>query len=146
VYAHGAMRASKKVSASTDIADLHEELHRLATSVATLITAAGEDQRNSWTLKEWMRRHGLSPSQAYKLFRAGKGPELMLVGDIAKRVSREADAKWVREREAAAEVTTAQTKNKHVENSSFAPDVPEPAPQAAPSPSRRKSTAATAGE
>lgn len=87
----------------TDFAGLRDELRVLAASVAKLITAsASEAEQGSWTLKQFRERHRLSESQFFKLLRDGQGPEVMLVGSVGKRISREAEAAWIKAREAAA--------------------------------------------
>jgi hypothetical protein len=92
-----AMRAPKQ---NTDIAELCDELRSLAASIAKLISASeSENEQGSWTLKQFRERHRLSESQLFKLFHEARGPRVMSVGNVGKRVSREAEAAWVRERE-----------------------------------------------
>jgi len=58
------------------------------------------DKRSS-TIPEWCTRRGVSRSTFYKLDAQGKAPRTYFAG--AKRmISDEADADWVREREAEA--------------------------------------------
>jgi hypothetical protein len=101
-YANEAMRAHKDITDTQTVAELRDDVRRLAESVAKLISANAEDELGSWRLKDWLKRHNLSQSQGFKLFREGRGPELMLIGSVGKRVSREADAAWIRAREAEA--------------------------------------------
>ena len=48
-------------------------------------------ERHSFTLREFALRHGLSDSAVFKLFREGRGPSVMLIGSVGKRVSLEAE-------------------------------------------------------
>lgn len=53
----------------------------------------------SFTINEWCQRRRISRSMFYKLDAQGKGPHTHNVGS-SRRISAEADAAWVREREA----------------------------------------------
>jgi hypothetical protein len=56
-------------------------------------------RNGSMTVDEWCRHRRVSRSMVYKLWEQGRGPKWHYVG--AKRlISAEADAAWLREREA----------------------------------------------
>jgi hypothetical protein len=59
------------------------------------------DDRDADGVKEFCRRHGISPGFLYSLWRRGQGPRFMQAGD-RRIISREAGANWRRELEAAA--------------------------------------------
>jgi hypothetical protein len=96
------MQCPKQNPVASDIAGLHEELRRLAASVAALANSVGEGVQGSYTLKQFLARHHLSESQYHKLRRAKRGPRTMSTGEVSVRISRQAEADWVREREAEA--------------------------------------------
>jgi hypothetical protein len=60
-------------------------------------------ERSSFTLEEFRLRHNLSQTALFKLLRTGRGPRLMLIGSIGKRVSRQSETDWIRDREREAE-------------------------------------------
>jgi hypothetical protein len=65
-----------------------------------------EQSRRSYTIDEWCECRRISRGMFYKLDAQGKAPASYYVG--AKRlISDEADADWLREREAEAESTAA---------------------------------------
>jgi hypothetical protein len=84
---------------AADIAELKQQLSRVTDALTRL---ADGDRRASFRLREWQQRHNLSESQYFKLKRQGRAPRVMQTGDAGQRISREADADWVREREAEA--------------------------------------------
>jgi hypothetical protein len=55
----------------------------------------------AFTINEWCASHGLSRATWYNLKRAGKAPRTYLAG-TRERISHEADAEWVKAREAEA--------------------------------------------
>ena len=59
-------------------------------------------ERNSFTLREFALRHGLSDSALFALMRQSRGPKLMLIGNRGKRVSLQAELAWIAAREAEA--------------------------------------------
>jgi hypothetical protein len=106
------MRSAKQ-NFATDIAALKGQLSEVLATLVMLAKAASEGERGSFTLKEFQRRHNLSESQFFKLCREGRGPRLMRVGSVGKRVSREADRDWIAAREqGAAAREIAPTENK----------------------------------
>jgi hypothetical protein len=84
-------------------ADIREELAALRLAIAALAQPRAE--RSSFTVAEFLERHRLSESQYFKLKRQGRGPTLMAVGDVGKRISAQAERDWIAacEREAMAE-------------------------------------------
>ena len=106
------MRSAKQNFAA-DFAALKGQLSEVLATLVMLAKAASEGERGSFTLKEFQRRHNLSESQFFKLCREGRGPRLMRVGSVGKRVSREADRDWIAAREqGAAAREIAPTENK----------------------------------
>jgi hypothetical protein len=101
---------SAKQNFAADITALKGQLSDVLATLAALANAAREGERGSFTLKEFQRRHRLSESQ---FFREGRGPRLMAVGAVGKRVSLEAERDWVavRETEAEAAKEATQTEN-----------------------------------
>jgi hypothetical protein len=63
-------------------------------------SAASAGDRDAYSIPEWCRRNGFSPSFFFKLQKKGLGPRVMRVGRRTL-VSREANDEWRREREAA---------------------------------------------
>ena len=61
------------------------------------------DDRDADGVKEFCRRHGISPGFLYAEWRCGRGPRFMRVGD-RRLISREAGAEWRKEREVATRV------------------------------------------
>jgi hypothetical protein len=61
----------------------------------------------SFTIDEFCVRNHVSPSQFFELQKQGKGPRVMAVGTRGRRISREAESDWHREREADAANMTA---------------------------------------
>jgi hypothetical protein len=59
------------------------------------------DERDADGVKEFCRRHDISPGFLYSLWRRGQGPRFMQAGD-RRIISREAGADWRRKLEAAA--------------------------------------------
>jgi hypothetical protein len=62
-----------------------------------------ENAASSFSIASFLRRNELSPSQYFKLQRAGRGPRVMRTGDVGIRISRQAELDWIaaRERDAA---------------------------------------------
>jgi hypothetical protein len=122
---------SVKQNFAADIAALKRQLSEVLATLVMLAKPASESERGSFTLKEFQRRHNLSESQFFKLCREGRGPRLMSVGSVGKRVSREADRDWIaaREQEAKAAKETAPT-----ENETSAPDEERPSGDSSNSP------------
>jgi hypothetical protein len=99
------MRSQKQNPVVLDIAELPDQLRRLAANVAALVKAAGGGEPGSYTIKQFLARHNLSESQFHKLRREGRGPRTMRTGSVGVRISRAAERDWVLEREGeAAEV------------------------------------------
>jgi hypothetical protein len=96
------MRSAKQQLA-TDIAGVKAQLAALTDIVNAMATKQSEPPRGSYTRQEFQLRHHLSERQYFKLKAAGKGPREMKTA-IARgiRISVEADAAWVVEREAEA--------------------------------------------
>jgi hypothetical protein len=95
------LKQNLKASVAVEtVAAIREELAALRQAIAAL--AVGREQRASYTLKEFLQRHRLSESQYHKLRREGRGPATMCAGDVAVRISGQAELDWVREREAEA--------------------------------------------
>jgi hypothetical protein len=90
------MRSAKQ---STDIADLRDELRRVAAMLAALTNADGEDEQGSYTIKQFLTRHKLSESQYHALRRQGRAPRTMRTGSVGVRISGAAERDWVLERE-----------------------------------------------
>ena len=59
------------------------------------------DDRDADGVKEFCRRHAISPGFLYAEWRRGRGPRFMRAGD-RRIISREAGAEWRRKLEAAA--------------------------------------------
>jgi hypothetical protein len=59
------------------------------------------ENRGSFSINEWCHRHGLCRASYYNLQKRGEGPAIMHIGKIV-RISEEADARWVAQREDAA--------------------------------------------
>jgi hypothetical protein len=57
--------------------------------------------RGSFSIGDWCRRHDLCRATFYNLRKRGEAPDIMHVGKSV-RISAEADARWVAERENAA--------------------------------------------
>jgi hypothetical protein len=110
------MRSAKQNFAA-DIAALKGQLSDVLAALATLAAVARESERGSFTLKEFQRRHRLSESQFFKLCREHRGPRLMAVGAVGKRISREADRDWVAAREAEGEAAGKETASTESETS-----------------------------
>ena len=62
---------------------------------------SGRQAGGSFTIREWCTHRRVSVSFFYKMRAEGWGPDTMAAG-ARETISSEADAKWVREREAAA--------------------------------------------
>jgi hypothetical protein len=60
------------------------------------------EQRASFTIKEWCEYRRISPAMFYKLDTQGLAPKTHNVG-VKRLISGEADAAWIRAREAEAE-------------------------------------------
>jgi predicted DNA-binding transcriptional regulator AlpA len=84
---------------AADIAALKQQLSRVTDALARL---AEGDRRVSLTIAEWCARHGLSESQYHKLRKQNRAPRALKIGSAGLRISIEADADWVRDREAEA--------------------------------------------
>ena len=93
------MRTPKKTLLETELGALKGQLAAVVEALQSLGTKV---ERASFTIPEWSERHGMSESQYFKLRREGRGPDTMKTGDVGVRISREADARWVRAREAEA--------------------------------------------
>lgn len=85
-------------SAAVEVAGLVDQLSGAVQALTRLV----QNDKSSFTIPEWCQRHGLSESMYHKLRREGRGPRTMEVGPQAVRISLQADADWVAEREAAA--------------------------------------------
>ncbi len=94
------MSSLKKLAA--DIDELKTQLTTVVETLGVLTKAISEPEAASFTIAEFCKRHHLSESQYFKLKREGRGPRTMATGSVGVRISREADAAWVREREAEA--------------------------------------------
>jgi hypothetical protein len=93
---------------AADIAEVKALLTTMVEALGVLSKAITEPEPASFTIAEFRKRHRLSESQYHKLKREGRGPRTMATGSVGVRISREADAAWVREREEeAAEAATA---------------------------------------
>lgn len=92
--------APKKLAA--DIADVKAQLAAVVETIGTLVKLANESGAASFTIPQFCRRNSLSESQYFKLQREGRGPRTMSTGSVGVRISREAEADWVRAREAEA--------------------------------------------
>jgi hypothetical protein len=93
---------SNKLSLAADITDIKEQLAALTTAVTILTRFAEQGEIASFTIAEFRVRNRLSESQFHKLQREGRGPRVMSIGSVGRRISREAEADWVRDREAEA--------------------------------------------
>jgi hypothetical protein len=60
-----------------------------------------KERNGSYTIQEWCEHRRVSRAMLYKLFQQGRGPRTHNVG-TKRLISSEADAAWVREREAEA--------------------------------------------
>jgi hypothetical protein len=65
----------------------------------TIAVSMEKTMHPSFTVPEWCEHRKISRSMFYKHQAAGKGPRTYNVG-TAVRISPEADAEWLREREA----------------------------------------------
>jgi peptidoglycan hydrolase CwlO-like protein len=101
-------RATQNLTA--DLADLQAQIARLTEAVESLDKKLSEPPRASYTFAEIQKRHKLSESQFFKLLREGHGPAVMSTGDVGKRVSAEAEADWIADREEAAKAEAAAAK------------------------------------
>ena len=63
-----------------------------------MICDGWETERDAYTPQEFCYRHGITPNYLKTLWRRGQGPDVMVVGN-QERISREAAARWRRERE-----------------------------------------------
>jgi hypothetical protein len=98
--------APKKLAA--DIEELKTQLAAVVATLGVLVNAINEPEAGSFTIRQFCKRHRISESQYHKLRREGRGPRTMATGSVGVRISHEADAAWVREREEeAAEAATA---------------------------------------
>jgi hypothetical protein len=77
--------------------DLQHIAVQLDTVLAHLTNAKSDAA--SFSIPEFCERNRISESQYHKLRREGRGPRLMSTGSAAVRISREAEADWIRERE-----------------------------------------------
>jgi hypothetical protein len=82
-----------------DIIALRSQLADVLGALKTLADAVSAGERNSFTLTEFRHRNGLSESQFFKLVREGRGPKLMSVGSLGKRISRASERDWTKARE-----------------------------------------------
>ena len=97
VLSHIVMRTEKKISLETELAKIRAQLKAV---VETLSRLGEQDDRGSFTIVEWCRRHGISIATYYNLKAAGQAPEEAVVRG-RRLVTKEAAAKWRREREEA---------------------------------------------
>jgi hypothetical protein len=87
------------MSTKADIAALQNQLATVAQTLATLADRVQEPVAESFTIKEFCARHSLSESAFFKLQREGRGPAVMSIGSVGKRISRDAERAWISERE-----------------------------------------------
>jgi hypothetical protein len=92
-----------------DIAELLAQNTRLAELISMLVERVDVGNAASFTIRTFCKRNGLSESQYHKLRREGRGPRTMSTGDVGVRISREAEAEWIRERECEATADVART-------------------------------------
>jgi hypothetical protein len=77
-----------------------DELKADLTAISEAISRLSDrEEAGSFSLSEFCRRHRFSEAQYHKLKRAGRGPRTMVTGDAGVRISREAEADWILERE-----------------------------------------------
>lgn len=57
-------------------------------------------QGPSLSIDDWCRQHGISRSYFYKLAQQGRAPQTFHIGNKIRRISAEANAAWIAEREA----------------------------------------------
>jgi hypothetical protein len=117
------MRSPKQKIAVLEIAELRDELRRVAQTLALLVTLASEGEAASFTVKKFLARNDLSESQYHKLRRQGRGPRVMSVGSCGVRISRQAELDWIAAREIAAE---AAKEIAATENETSAPEEERP--------------------
>jgi hypothetical protein len=99
------MRSPKQNVAVPDIAELHNELHRVVQMLAPLVNTVSDGAAASFKLKKFLARNQLSESQYHKLRRQGRGPRVMSVGSCGVRISRQAELDWIAARETDADAT-----------------------------------------
>jgi hypothetical protein len=90
------MRTPKETPVEIELTRVKAELRKI---VDVLQDFGRRVERASFTIEEWCERHDISVSQYYKLSRSGRGPRTMSTGDVGVRISREADADWIKSRE-----------------------------------------------
>jgi|KBSMisStaDraftv2_1062788.scaffolds.fasta_scaffold1714543_2 hypothetical protein len=98
--AHSVPRMSTKQDVSATIIALAEQVAGLHDKLDDLTAAVKETDRTSSRRKEFMARHALSEGQWHALKVAGKLPRLMRTGITGFRISKQAEADWIAEREA----------------------------------------------
>jgi hypothetical protein len=125
------MRSVKQNIATPDIAELRDELRRVAEMLELLVCAAREGEAASFTLKKFRARNQLSQSQYHKLRRQGRDPRRMRVGSCGVRISRQAELDWILARETEAEAA--------MESDIVAAHAMRPAPRTPMPPAARRS-------
>jgi hypothetical protein len=92
------MRATKHLS--NEFTELKTQLAAVIEAMTRL--ADNKDDAASFSIPEFCKRHRFSEAQYHKLKREGRGPRVMTTGSTGVRISRAAEADWIREREAEA--------------------------------------------
>lgn len=96
----------KDAASASDLAGLHAELRDIAAKLELLAqlakTAVAASERKSKTIKELCAKHGFSESSFFKMCRQGKGPKMIAIGTVGRRITPEAEDAWLRELEVAA--------------------------------------------
>jgi hypothetical protein len=109
------MRSRPKHPLAAEIAELKDQLTSVATTLTALADRVQEPPAESFTIRQFCARHSLSESAFHKLQREGRGPAVMSIGSVGKRIGREAERAWGAAREAEGEAvgrrTTALRKN-----------------------------------
>jgi len=80
-----------------DLLDLKIELTAVIKAAVEQVAHAAN--RGSWTIREFCQRHSISECQYHRLRTQGRGPKTMNVGSQGLRISRQAEADWVADRE-----------------------------------------------
>src|SRR6266446_2913252 len=89
------MRATRNLS--DEFAGLKKQLAEAINAITRL--ADNKDDAASFSIPEFCKRHRFSEAQYHKLKREGRGPRVMTTGSMGVRISRAAEADWIRERE-----------------------------------------------
>ncbi|SRR6266446_3589651 len=82
---------------SDEFAELKKQLAAVIEAMTRL--ADDKDDAASFSIPEFCKRHRFSEAQYHKLKRGGRGPRVMTTGSMGVRISRAAEADWIRERE-----------------------------------------------